>query len=222
MSWESSDLYYQKINRLVSDRLGGLNSAHLILYSVNFQEIECMQSQDQWEKAGDYLKKIAQKLEYIDVDAIALCTNTMHLVASEISNNISIPFLHIADAVADQINSVGKNKVLLLGTKFTMQKDFYKNMLSLKGIDVVVPHLHQQEIVHSIIYDELCLGRILEESKQQYISIINDFIEDGVQGVVLGCTEIGMLLSNDDVSVPLFDSTEIHVNTIVDFMINSK
>lgn len=154
--------------------------------------------------------------------AIALCTNTMHLVASEISNNISIPFLHIADAVADQINSVGKNKVLLLGTKFTMQKDFYKKMLNLKGIDVVVPHLHQQEIVHSIIYDELCLGRILEESKQQYISIINDFIEDGVQGVVLGCTEIGMLLSNDDVSVPLFDSTEIHVNTIVDFMINSK
>lgn len=222
MSWESSDLYYQKINKLVNEKLGALNSAHLVLYSVNFQEIEHMQSQGQWDKAGEYLKEVAQKLEYIGVDAIALCTNTMHLVASEISNHISIPFLHIADAVADQINQANKKKVLLLGTKFTMQKDFYKNLLNLKGIEVVVPNLNQQEIVHSIIYDELCLGRILEESKQHYISIINDFVEEGVQGVILGCTEIGMLLSMDDVSVPLFDSTEIHVNKIVDFIVNDQ
>lgn len=222
MSWESSDLYYQKINKLVNEKLGALNSAHLVLYSVNFQEIEHMQSQGQWDKAGEYLKEVAQKLEYIGVDAIALCTNTMHLVASEISNHISIPFLHIADAVADQINQVNKKKVLLLGTKFTMQTDFYKNLLNLKGIEVVVPNLNQQEIVHSIIYDELCLGRILEESKQHYISIINDFVEEGVQGIVLGCTEIGMLLSKGDVSIPLFDSTEIHVNKIVDFIVNDQ
>ncbi len=222
MSWESSDLYYQKINKLVNEKMGGLNSAHLILYSVNFQEIEHMQSQGRWDDAAAYLKEIAQKLEVIGVDAVALCTNTMHLVAPEISNHISIPFFHIADAVADEINLANKNKVLLLGTKFTMQKDFYKNKLNLKGIEVVVPSMNQQEIVHSIIYDELCLGKILEKSKQDYISIIHDAIADGVQGVVLGCTEIGMLLSKDDVSIPLFDSTEIHVNRLVDFIVNDE
>lgn len=222
MSWESSDLYYQKINKLVNEKLGQLNSANLILYSVNFQEIEQMQSENCWDDAGIYLSEVAKKLELIGADVVVLCTNTMHLVANQITDQISVPFFHIADAVADQIVKNEKNRVLLIGTKFTMQKEFYKNKLNSKGIEVVVPNIDQQEVVHTIIYDELCLGRVLEKSKQDYISIINEFVKEGVQGVVFGCTEIGMLLSNEDISVPIFDSTEIHVNKIVDFIVDDK
>ena len=218
MSWESSALYYQKINQKIQKKLGGLHSAKLVLFSVDFSEIEYFQSTEQWDKAGELLAEIAIKLETINVDAIALCTNTMHVCADEIQQVIQIPFLHIAEALSDQLILDGKHKILLLGTKFTMQQSFYKSKLSVNGIEVVTPNFEHQEIIHSVIYDELCQGVINESSKQKYMDIIMHY-GNQVDAIVLGCTEIGMLISQDDLALPIYDTTEIHVNNIVNVML---
>ena len=219
MSWESSDLYYQLINKQVAETQGGLHSAKIILYSVNFHEIEKLQSEGNWSESAKILSGIALKLESIGADVIGLCTNTMHLVADHIQNSITVPFLHIAEAVAEKINAEHKKTVLLLGTTFTMQKEFYKEKLLKHGIDVVVPEIAHQEIINSVIYTELCKGKVLQSSKDQYIEIINANIKRGIEGVILGCTEIGMLIENKDLNIPIYDSTEIHASKLVKFIL---
>jgi len=219
MSWESSALYYQRINQLVHEALGGLNSAKIIFYSVNFKEIEQLQRNEEWERAGNELAVIAKKLEDAGCDAVALCTNTMHKVAPQILSAINIPFLHIIDAVAAEIQQLKLKKVVLLGTKFTMGQAFYITQLINFGIDVVVPHLDDQLIINRIIYDELCQGIINSQSKEIYKTIIQKQIVSGAEGVILGCTELGLIVDQADFNIAVLDTTEIHVRKIVDFIL---
>lgn len=219
MSWESSALYYQRINQLVHEALGGLNSAKIIFYSVNFKEIEKLQRNEEWECAGNELAVIAKKLEDAGCDAVALCTNTMHKVAPQILSAINIPFLHIIDAVAAEIQQLKLKKVVLLGTKFTMGQAFYITQLINFGIDVVVPHLDDQLIINRIIYDELCQGIINPQSKEIYKKIIQKQIVSGAEGVILGCTELGLIVDQADFNIAILDTTEIHVRKIVDFIL---
>ena len=210
MSWESTVTYYQVINETIKKQLGGLHSAKCILYSVDFDEIEKYQASGEWDKSADVLSEAAQALERAGADYIVICTNTMHKVASEIGRNIHIPILHIADMTAVQLKKHGIRKVGLLGTKYTMQQDFYKNILIEQGIEVVIPNDAGVDIVNHIIYDELCLGKILEESKAVYLDIIQELVRNGAQGIILGCTEIGLLIQQSDTDIPLFDTTLIH------------
>lgn len=219
MSWESTDLYYQQINRAVQKRLGGLHSAKIILTSVDFAEIEELQRKGEWEEAGDYLAYEAQILEKADADCVVLCTNTMHKIADQIESAITIPFIHIADATADTIKAVGIDQVGLLGTAFTMEQDFYKARLEAQGINVLVPDCAERKVVHDVIFKELCCGIIQEDSKQKYIDIANDLIEKGAKGIILGCTEICMLIGDVEFSVPVFDTTSIHVDSVVEFIL---
>lgn len=220
MSWESSDVYYQQLNRQIQQRCGGLHSAKVILNSVNFHDIEILQRESRWEEAGQYLSHVALQLEQAGADVIALCTNTMHKVAVQIENAIERPFLHIADATIQAIQKQKLNKVALLGTAFTMQQDFYKGRLLAQGIEVLVPNENDQKIVHGVIYQELCHGQILESSKQNYLEIIQDLKHQGAAGIILGCTEIGLLIQQKDVDLPVFDTTQIHVNALVDFALS--
>ncbi|MDM1760439.1 aspartate/glutamate racemase family protein [Acinetobacter sp. 251-1] len=220
MSWESSALYYQQLNRQIQQRYGGLHSAQVILNSVNFHDIEVLQRENRWDEAGQYLAKIAVQLEAAGADIIALCTNTMHKVAAEIESAIYRPFLHIADATIQAIQQQKIQRVGLLGTAFTMQQDFYKGRLLAQGIDVQTPSAHDQIIIHDVIYHELCRGHVLESSKQQYLNIIQAMIEQGIEGVILGCTEIGLLIQQQDLNIPVFDTTQIHVNALVDFALS--
>lgn len=221
MSWESSAEYYKIINEEVKKRLGGFNSAKTIMYSVNFAEIEKLQEKGNWEKASEILINSAISLEKAGVDCILLCTNTMHIVADKIEKAVKVPFLHIADSTGKVIEKQNIKKIGLLGTKFTMQKEFYKGRLISKfGLDVVVPNLDDQEIVHNIIYTELCLGSVKPESKKEYLKIIERMKNDGVEGVILGCTEIGLLIKREDVDIPIFDTTIIHAIEAVDFALN--
>ena len=210
MSWESTVTYYQVINETIKKQLGGLHSAKCILYSVDFDEIEKYQVSREWDKSADVLSEAAQALERAGADYIVICTNTMHKVASEIGRNIHIPILHIADMTAVQLKKHGIRKVGLLGTKYTMQQDFYKNILIEQGIEVLIPNDAGVDIVNRIIYDELCLGKILEESKAVYLDIIHELARNGAQGIILGCTEIGLLIQQSDTDIPLFDTTLIH------------
>lgn len=219
MSWESTDLYYQQINRAVQKRLGGLHSAKVILTSVDFAEIEELQRNGEWEEAGDYLAYEAQVLEKGDADCVVLCTNTMHKVADQIEAAITVPFIHIADATAEVIKSQGIDKVGLLGTAFTMEQDFYKSRLNAEGIEVIVPDSEERKVVHEVIFKELCCGVIKEDSKQKYIEIANDLIAKGAKGIILGCTEICMLIGDVEFSVPTFDTTAIHVAAVVEFVL---
>ncbi len=217
MSWESTDLYYQQINRAIQQRLGGLHSAKVILTSVDFAEIEELQRNGDWEEAGDYLAYEAQVLERADADCILLCTNTMHKVAQQIEGAIKIPFIHIADATAAAIQAKNIKKVGLLGTAFTMEQDFYKSRLQDQGIDVIVPESDERKMIHDVIFKELCCGIIKEDSKQKYIDIANQLIANGAEGIILGCTEICMLIGDVEFSVPTFDTTAIHVMAAVEF-----
>ena len=210
MSWESTVTYYQIINETIKNRLGGLHSAKCILYSVDFDEIEKYQTRGEWDKSADVLSEAAQALERAGVDYIVICTNTMHKVVPEIGRRIHIPILHIADMTAVQLKKQGIRKVGLLGTKYTMQQDFYKNILIRQGIEVIVPNDDDVDVVNRVIYDELCLGKIFEKSKAAYLDIIHELARNGAQGIILGCTEIGLLIQQSDTDIPLFDTTRIH------------
>ena len=210
MSWESTISYYQFINETIKEKLGGLHSAKILLYSVDFVEIENYQASGDWDKSAEVLSQIAQNLEQAGADFIVICTNTMHKVAPQIQKTISIPILHIAQATADALLENGIKKVGLLGTKYTMTQDFYKEKLFEAGLDVVIPDQAGVEEVNRIIYDELCLGQIEESSKQAYLAIIDDLKNAGAEAVILGCTEIGLLVKQEDTDVPLFDTTAIH------------
>lgn len=210
MSWESTTSYYQIINETVKQELGGLHSAKILLYSVDFAEIEHYQATGDWEKSAQVLSDVALKLEKAGADFIIICTNTMHKVAPQIQQRISIPILHIAQATADTLLEQGIQKVGLLGTKYTMTQDFYKEKLLESGLEVLIPDDSGVEMVNRIIYDELCLGNIQEESKQAYLNIIEQFKNSGAEAVILGCTEIGLLVKQSDTDMPLFDTTLIH------------
>jgi aspartate racemase len=218
MSWESSIEYYRYINELVKDKLGGLHSAKSIMYSVDFAEIETLQHEGKWDQAATMLIQAAKYLENGGADFIVLCTNTMHKVADNIQASIDIPFLHIADATAQLVKDAGIQKVGLLGTRFTMEEDFYKGRLQEKyGLTVVIPNAPEREIVHRVIYQELVVGKIEQRSKAQYIDIIEQMIAQGAEAVILGCTEIGLLVHQEDSRVPLFDTTKIHAQAAVEY-----
>jgi aspartate racemase len=211
MSWQSTASYYKAINEGVKESLGGLHSAKISLYSVDFDEIEKLQNLGKWKEAAKILSKAALSVEASGADFLLICTNTMHKVAPEIEESISIPLLHIADATAEKLVSDGVMKVGLLGTQFTMNQDFYKGRLTERyGIHVMVPETQQQEIVHNIIYSELCLGKINDCSRQRYLEIINQLYEQGAEAIILGCTEIALLIQQRHTEVPLYDTTEIH------------
>ena len=221
MSWESTASYYKALNEGVKSRLGGLNSAKVVLFSVNFDEIEKLQHQGKWDETAVLLSDAAESVEKAGADFLMICTNTMHKVVPEIESRISIPVLHIADATANVLQADGIEKVGLLGTRFTMEQDFYKGRLTDKfGMDVVVPSSEDQETVHTIIYDELCKGVIKESSKQQYLAIIDKLYAEGVQAVILGCTEIALLVNQQDTQVPLYDTTEIHAKQGVEYALS--
>lgn len=218
MSWESSLEYYRIINESVKKELGGLHSAKCILYSVDFEEIENLQHDGKWNILTSIMINAANSLEKAGAEMIIICTNTMHIMAEEIAVKISIPLLHIADATAEKIKETGIKKVGLLGTKFTMEKDFYKGRLIEKfGFEVIIPPIDEREIVHEIIYNELCLGIIKNTSKKKYLDIINILIENGAEGIILGCTEIPLLIKQEDVRVPLFNTTQIHAEYAVNY-----
>ena len=219
MSWESTVSYYQLINETIKEKLGGLHSAKILLYSVDFAEIERYQASGDWDKSAGFLSQIAQNLEQAGADFIVICTNTMHKVAPQIQKIISIPILHIAQATADNLLENGIKKVGLLGTKYTMTQEFYKEKLLEAGLEVVIPDQAGVEEVNRIIYDELCLGQIKESSKQTYLSMIDDLKNAGAEAVILGCTEIGLLVQQEDTDVPLFDTTEIHAQKAAEFAV---
>ena len=219
MRWESTVTYYQVINEAVKERLGGLHSARCILYSVDFQEIEECQTRGDWEKSARILGDAAKGLEGAGADCIVICTNTMHKVAPQIGERVSIPILHIAEATAEALIDSGITRVLLLGTRYTMQQDFYKEKLVERGIEVMVPGDEDMEIVNRIIFGELCLGVISEESRKEYLRIIEEQKGRGAQGVILGCTEIGLLISQADTELPVFDTTQIHAGRAAEWAV---
>ena len=210
MSWESTVTYYKIINETVKEKLGGLHSAKCILYSVDFQEIEECQASGNWEKSGEILGEAAYNLEKAGADFIVICTNTMHKVVNQIKEKISIPILHIAEMTAEKILEKGLKNIALLGTKYTMEQDFYKSKLIEKGINVIIPDKNDIEIINKVIYDELCLGTINSNSKKKFLEIVDKLRSKGAEGIILGCTEIGLLIKNEDTDVPLFDTAIIH------------
>ncbi|KAF7775146.1 aspartate racemase [Pseudoalteromonas citrea] len=220
MSWESTASYYRIINQGIKARLGGLHSAKIVLNSVDFAEVEAMQQAGDWQLSADLLKGSARSLEAAGAQCIMICTNTMHKVADDIAAAVSLPLIHIADATAQVLIAKGVTKVALLGTRFTMSETFYTSRLEQRGVDVLVPTNAEQKVIHDIIYQQLCLGDIRDDSKRQYLDIINSLQHQGVQGVVLGCTEIGLLISQQDTDIPLFDTAEIHANAAVEFALS--
>ena len=210
MSWESTVTYYKIINETVKEKLGGLHSAKCILYSIDFQEIEECQANGNWEKSGEILGEAANNLEKAGADFIVICTNTMHKVVNQIKEKISIPILHIAEMTAEKILEKGLKNIALLGTKYTMEQDFYKSKLIEKGINVIIPDKNDIEIINKVIYDELCLGTINSNSKKKFLEIVDKLRSKGAEGIILGCTEIGLLIKNEDTDVPLFDTAIIH------------
>ncbi len=218
MSWESTVPYYRIINETVKERLGGLHSAKLILYSVDFYEIERLQHVGAWDEAGRVLAEASQSLRAAGADFLVLCTNTMHKVAGAIETAAGIPLLHIADPTAEEIKRQGLTKIALLGTRFTMEQEFYKSRLTGRhGIEVLVPDEADREIVHKVIYEELCQGKVRDESRAIYRDIIRRLQNRGAQGVILGCTEIAMLVGANDATVPLFDTTTLHARNAAEF-----
>jgi len=211
MSWESTVVYYRLINEAIRDRLGGLHSAKLILYSVDFHDIEVLQRAGEWPAAGAMLAEAARSLEAAGADFLVLCTNTMHKVAADIEAAVRIPLLHIADPTAAEIKRGGHGNVGLLGTRFTMEQAFYRDRLTdAHGLRVIVPEATDRDTVHRIIYEELCLGRVMPDSRDEYRRIIEGLAARGAQAIVLGCTEITLLVGQDDSPVPLFDTTALH------------
>lgn len=214
MSWESTVSYYQIINETMKEELGGFHSAKILLYSVDFAEIETLQTKGLWEQSADILSNIAHNLEVAGADFIGICTNTMHKVVPQVQAKIGVPLLHIADATADVLTAGDIKKAALLGTKYTMTQDFYKDRIQSRGIDVMIPTEEDIELVNTVIYDELCLGEITENAKKQFIRIIGELKERGAEGVILGCTEIGMLIGQADSALPAFDTARIHARAL--------
>ena len=221
MSWESTLPYYRILNERVRERLGGLHSAQLLMYSVDFAPIEDMQRGGDWEAAGELLAQAAARLVGAGADAIVICTNTMHLVASQVEAAAGVPLLHIADATAQRIRAAGLARVGLLGTRFTMEQPFYRERLEQAGLQVLLPDAPARERIHAVIYDELCRGRIEAASRDAYRAIITDLVARGAQAVILGCTEIGLLVGDDDAAVPLFDTARIHAEAAADWALDS-
>jgi aspartate racemase len=222
MSWESSIEYYRIINETVRDKLGKLHSAKSVMISVDFAEIEALQHEGRWDEAANLLIAAAQNLEKTGADFVLICTNTMHKLADEVQKHIHVPLFHIADATAQRIKAQGLKKIGLLGTRFTMEEDFYKDRLIEKhGLEVVIPTKGERGIVHRVIYDELCLGKIKRDSKEEYIRIMEHLVAEGAEGIILGCTEISLLVGQEDSSVPLFDTTRIHAVAAVEFALGS-
>lgn len=216
MSWESSAEYYRIINQTTKEQLGGLHSAPIVMYSVEFNEIVRLQHEGKWDELTAIMVDAAKRLERAGADLVLICTNTMHKMASEVEHATSLPLLHIADATATRIIENKLKTVALLGTRFTMEQDFYKGRLAEKhGLDVIVPSAEEMEIVHRIIYNELCQGTILDSSKKEYLRIITNLVSQGAEGVILGCTEIPLLVKQADVAVPIFDTTTIHAQEAV-------
>ncbi len=220
MSWESTALYYRWINEGIKRELGGLHSAPLLMNSVDFAAIEAMQASGDWQAAGDTLAMAAQELERAGADFIVICTNTMHKVTAIIESQISIPILHIADATAADIKAQGIDTIGLLGTGFTMSESFYTGRLKEQfGLNVLLPSSHEQQNVHDIIYQELCLGVVKTESKARYLEVIHSLADQGAKGIILGCTEITLLVGKDDIALPVFDTTALHANATVAVML---
>jgi aspartate racemase len=221
MSWESSAEYYRLINTLVKERLGGFHSAKCVMVSVDFAEIETLQRENRWAESAQLLSSAALNLERAGAEVVLLCTNTMHKVAEEIQASVQIPFIHIADATADAVKAQGLTLVGLLGTRFTMEEDFYVGRLQQRyGLQVLIPGSAERDMIHRVIYDELCLGQINAASKAQYLAAIDQLIAHGAQGIILGCTEIGLLVRAEDCPVPVFDTTRLHAQAAVDFALS--
>ncbi len=217
MSWESSIEYYRIINKATQQQLGGLHSARSVMYSVDFAEVEALQHQERWAEATALMVDAAQRLEKAEADFVVLCTNTMHKLADDMQAHMQIPLLHIADAIAQSIQNQGIQTVGLLGTRFTMEQDFYRGRLVNKhGLNILIPNESDRQDIHRIIYNELCLGQIKPESRQRYREIINHLVDQGAAGIILGCTEIELLIHPQDTTVPLFPSTRIHAEAAVE------
>lgn len=222
MSWESSLAYYRIINETVKARLGGLHSAKSLLFSFDFEEIEALQMAGDWTRATEMMVQAAWQLERGGADFVIICTNTMHKMAEDVQAAINIPLLHIADATGTAIQAQRLGKIGLLGTNFTMEEDFYKGRLEQKfGLEVIVPERPERQIVHDVIYDELCLGITKADSRAQYRQIMGDLAAAGAEGIILGCTEIGLLVNQADSPVPLFDTTAIHAETAVTYALEA-
>lgn len=218
MSWESSLEYYRILNETVKDRLGGLHSAKCIMYSVEFAEIEMLQHAGRWDEAAQKMVEAGQSLERAGADFLVLCTNTMHKLAPELEAGVSIPLLHIADATAVAIKTAGISRVGLLGTRFTMEQAFYRQRLEEKhGLQVFIPDDADRELVHNVIYGELCLGVVKPESRRGFVAIIDKLVASGAQGIILGCTEIESLIRQEDTTTPVFPTTRIHATAAVDY-----
>jgi len=223
MSWESSVEYYRLINEGNHQRLGGMHSAKCVMVSVDFAEIEVLQKEGRWQEATQLMITAARQVEAAGADFLLICTNTMHLMADEVQNSINIPLLHIVDAAAQNVLSRGIHKVGLLGTRFTMQGEFYAGRLSEKfDLEVITPDLEDQEVIHRVIYEELVTGKILPESRVAYLEIIRKLAAKGAEGVILGCTEIGLLVKQEDCALPLFDTTLIHAQAAVDLSLQGE
>ncbi|GAA0452499.1 racemase [Paractinoplanes deccanensis] len=217
MSWESTDYYYQRLNRGVRDRLGGLHSAHSVTYTVDFAEVERMQVAGAWDEAGVFLGECARKLQSAGAEGLVLCTNTMHRVAGAIQDAVGIPLLHIADGTAQALLDDGVREVALLGTRYTMEQDFYRARLEERGLRVTVPDAAARETVHRVIFEELCQGLVLERSREAYISILKGL---RAEAVIFGCTEIGLLLDESDSPLPVYDTTLLHVEAALDWALS--
>lgn len=220
MSWESTVTYYQIVNEKIKEKLGGFHSAKILLYSVDFAEFEKNMTNSDWDKITSDLTEAAKNLEKAGADFVLICTNTMHKVVPEVQKNISIPIIHIAEATAEILINHNITKVALLGTKYTMTQNFYRDKLEEAGIEVVVPDQNNIEVVNDIIFNELCLGVVSDKSKEKYCDIINDLGNKGAQGVILGCTEIGLLIQQKDTQLPVFDTTWIHATKAAMLVIN--
>ncbi|NSC20109.1 aspartate/glutamate racemase family protein [Streptomyces albus subsp. chlorinus] len=216
MSWESTAEYYRMLNELTRSRLGGLHSAPCVLYSVDFAEVERLQVQGRWEEAGELLAAAARSLQSAGVDMVLLCTNTMHKVAAHIEAAVSVPLLHLADTTAQAVRAAGLRRIGLLGTAFTMEQDFYRGRLEAAGLDVRVPGAEGRALVHKVIYEELCAGIVREDSRAAYQRVIGELVAQGAEGVILGCTEIELLIGPEHSPVPVFPTARLHAEAAVD------
>lgn len=223
MSWESTVPYYRQVNETIKERLGGLHSAKVILYSVDFHDIEQLQHAGNWKAAGELLADAALALEAAGADFLVLCTNTMHIVAAAIEAAVRIPLFHIADPTAAEIKQAGFSTVGLLGTRFTMEQDFYRDRLRERhGLQVLIPTREDREIIHRVIYEELCLGRVVSESRVEYRRVMTELTARGAEAIILGCTEISLLVSQQDSEIPLFDTTRIHARKAAERALSAK
>ncbi len=223
MSWESTQIYYKIINQKVREILGGFHSAKCVMESVDFSEIQKLQSKDDWNALDEKMVAAATNLKNAQAEVLVICANTMHLCSPAITQEVQLPLLHIAEASGEKIKEAGLNKVLLLGTKFTMERDFFKEILTKNyGIEVLIPNEDDREIVHNIIYEELVHGKINAGSRGQYVRIIYEAIKNGAEGVILGCTEIPLLIQPNDVALPIFDTTQIHAEKAVEFALSTS